>query len=102
MIITSTAFQNNGHIPSEYTCDGKNHNPPLTFSDMPGNAESLVLIVEDPDAPSKPNFTHWLVSYMAPATRQILENTVPPKSIQGINDFGKIGYVGPCPPSEMH
>jgi len=101
MLITSTAFQQNGYIPSKYTCDGINHNPPLTFSKVPENAQSLVLIVEDPDAPSKV-FTHWLIYNMPPSTLQILENQVPSNSAQGMTDFGKAGYGGPCPPSGTH
>lgn len=96
MIITSTAFQHNENIPSEYTCDGANRNPPLAFSQVPEKAKSLVLVVEDPDAPSKV-FTHWLLYNISPATLQILESQVP-KSTQGMTDFGRIGYGGPCPP----
>lgn len=101
MTVTSTAFQNNALIPSKYTCDGKNYNPPLTFSQVPSNAQSLVLIIEDPDAPSKV-FTHWVVYNMPSSTLQILENQVPQNSSQGKTDFGNIGYGGPCPPSGTH
>lgn len=102
MTIASAAFQHNKYIPAEYTCDGANHNPPLTFSQVPQNAQSLVLIVEDPDAPSIPNFTHWVIYNIPPATPQILENQVPPNSILGITDFGEVGYGGPCPPHGTH
>lgn len=102
MAITSTAFQNNENIPGKYTCDGVNHNPPLTFSKVPENAQSLVLIVEDPDAVSKKPFIHWLLYNVPPATIQILENKVPKGSIEGMTDFGKVGYGGPCPPSGNH
>jgi Raf kinase inhibitor-like YbhB/YbcL family protein len=101
MTITSTAFQHNEYIPSEYTCDGINHNPPLTFSKVPKEAKSLVLIVEDPDAPSQ-EFTHWLVYNIPPATIQILENQVPLGSTLGMTDFGKAEYGGPCPQSGTH
>lgn len=101
MTITSTAFLHNEHIPSKYTCDGVNHNPPLTFSKVPKEAKSLVLIVEDPDAPSK-IFTHWLIYNILPSTLQILENQVPPNSVQGMTDFVEAKYGGPCPPSGTH
>lgn len=101
MKITSTAFENNQPIPEKYTCDGSDINPPLKFEETPFNAASLVLIVSDPDAPSKV-FTHWLIYNMPPSTLQILENQVPPNSMQGITDFGKTGYGGPCPPSGTH
>lgn len=101
MIITSTAFLDNDYIPSKYTCDDVNHSPPLTFSQVPVEAESLVLLVEDPDASTKV-FTHWLVYNIPPSTLQLLENQVPPNSMQGITDFGKTGYMGPCPPSGTH
>lgn len=101
MRITSTAFQNNESIPSEYTCDGKNCNPPLVFSEVPKNTQSLVLIVEDPDAPSKV-FVHWLVYNIPPTTSQILKNQVPANSMLGMTDIGKSEYVGPCPPNGTH
>ncbi len=108
MTITSTAFQPNGTIPSKYTCDGENINPPITFSKVPKEAKSLVLIIDDPDAvpagrqtPSK-TFTHWVVYNIPPSTLQILEGEIPPNSMQGMTDFGKTRYGGPCPPSGVH
>ncbi len=101
MRITSTAFQSNNLIPSKYTCDGENFNPPLAFFQVPANAQSLALIVEDIDSPSK-IFTHWLIYNMSPSTIQILENQVPQNSMQGKTDFGQVGYGGPCPPGGMH
>lgn len=101
MTITSTAFQHNEQISRKYTCDGENHNPPLTFSKVPENAQSLALIVEDPDAPAKV-FTHWLIYNMPSATIQILENQVPENCMLGMTDFGKTAYGGPCPPSGTH
>ena len=98
MKLTSTAFEQNQPIPVRYTCDGVNHNPPLTFSQVPQEAHSLVLVVEDPDAPRKV-FTHWLVYNLPPSTQQIREHEVPPQSKQGMTDFGTRGYGGPCPPS---
>lgn len=101
MTITSTAFQNGDDIPKEYTTDGDNINPPLTFSEVPGNAKSLVLIVDDPDAPHPP-FTHWMLYDMSPATLQILEHSTPQTGKQGKNGFAKNTYGGPAPPNGTH
>src|SRR5438132_10618294 len=100
MKITSSAFQQGGNIPSKFTCDGANTNPPLQISDVPPEAKSLVLIVDDPDAPSG-LFTHWAVWNISPQTSTIAEGSTP-KGVQGTNDFGKAGYGGPCPPSGTH
>lgn len=101
MKITSSAFEHNTKIPSKYTCDGENVNPPLQFLDVPGNAKSLVLIVDDPDAPSK-TWVHWVVYNINPQTSDVKENSVPQGGIEGMTDFGKPGYGGPCPPSGTH
>ncbi|MDB5186153.1 MAG: phosphatidylethanolamine-binding protein [Candidatus Saccharibacteria bacterium] len=101
MTITSTAFQHNGYIPRKYTCDDANINPPLTFSEIPEDARSLVLIMDDPDAPSG-QFTHWLLYDISPATLQIAENAAPETGTIGMNDYGNIGYGGPCPPQGTH
>lgn len=101
MKISSTAFGHNENIPSKYTCNGQNYNPPLTFEEVPPDAKSLVLIVEDPDAPSKV-FTHWVIYNMPPSTQQIPQNQAPSNSILGMTDFGKAEYGGPCPPSGTH
>ncbi len=101
MKIASTAFEQNQAIPAKYTCDGVNHNPPLTFSEVPEGAQSLALVVEDPDAPRKV-FTHWLVYDIPPSIQHIAEHAVPPESTEGVNDFGTRGYKGPCPPSGTH
>ena len=85
-------------IPEKFTCKGANQNPPLQFQGVPVNAKSLVLIVDDPDAPGG-TFNHWLVWNIAPATREIAANSVPAGAVQGKNDFGKAGYGGPCPPA---
>jgi len=100
MKITSSAFQQGGNIPSKSSCDGANTNPPLHISDVPPEAKSLVLIVDDPDAPSG-LFTHWAVWNISPQISSIAEgNTL--KGVHGTNDFGKSGYGGPCPPSGAH
>ena len=101
MTITSAGFSEGTKIPQKYTCDGENVNPPLTFSEVPKEAQSLCLIVDDPDAPGG-TFTHWVVFNIHPAALQVLENSVPENSVQGSTDFGKVGYGGPCPPSGTH
>jgi len=100
MKITSSAFQQGGNIPSKFTCDGANTNPPLQISDVPPEAKSLVLIVDDPDAPSG-LFTHWAIWNISPQTSTIAEGSTP-KGVQATNDFGRSGYGGPCPPSGTH
>lgn len=101
MKITSPAFNNNGMIPKKYTCDGEDVNPPLDFHDVPENAKSLALIVDDPDAPMG-TWVHWLVFNIPPNCKKINENSVPEGAKEGINDFRKYGYSGPCPPYGTH
>jgi Raf kinase inhibitor-like YbhB/YbcL family protein len=98
MKLTSPYFDTNAMIPEKYTCDGENVNPALSFEDVPSEAKSLVLIVEDPDAPSK-TWIHWVVYHIDPATKEIAENSVPQGVDLGMTDFGKPSYGGPCPPS---
>ena len=100
MKITSPAFQQGGNIPSKFSCDGGNTNPPLQLSDVRSGAKSLVLIVDDSDAPGG-SFTHWAVWNVSPQTTAIAEGSTP-KGVQGTNDFGKSGYGAPCPPSGAH
>jgi len=100
MKITSSAFQEGANIPSKFTCDGSDASPPLQIADVPLDAKSLALIVDDPDAPSG-LFTHWMVWNILPQTGAIGEGSTP-KGVQGANDFGKSGYGGPCPPSGTH
>ena len=101
MKIVSTVFKNNQMIPQKYTCDGKNINPPLQIIDIPKEAKSLVLIVDDPDAPSG-DWVHWLVWNIPPTIKFISENESPQGAIQGTNDSGRQNYDGPCPPSGIH
>lgn len=105
MKIESSAFQHNQSIPAKYTCDGQNMNPPLTFSDVPSDAKSLVLIVEDPDVPKsiRPDgmWDHWLIWNMPPDTNGIAEGETP-KGIVGKNTGGQFAYQGPCPPDRQH
>jgi Raf kinase inhibitor-like YbhB/YbcL family protein len=100
MKITSSAFHERGNIPSKFTCDGSDTSPPLQITGVPLEAKSLVLIADDPDAPSG-LFTHWLVWNIPPQTSSIAEG-VGPTGVQGANDFGKSGYRGPCPPPGTH
>lgn len=101
MKIESPAFAGNESIPSKYTCDGKDVNPPLKFSEIPGDSESLILIVDDPDAPGG-TWVHWTIWNIAPETKEIGEASVPEGAVEGITDFGEPGYGGPCPPSGTH
>lgn len=101
MHVTSTAFQQDEHIPNEYSFGGKNVNPPLTFSEVPAEAKSLALIVEDPDA-SGGVFTHWILYNISPAALQILPGELPMNAIPATNDFGQQAYNGPKPPSGTH
>jgi Raf kinase inhibitor-like YbhB/YbcL family protein len=100
MKITSSAFQQGGNIPSKFTCDGSDTSPPLQITGVPSGAKSLVLIADDPDAPSG-LFTHWLIWNIPAQTSSIAEGSAP-KGLQGANDFGKSGYRGPCPPPGTH
>ncbi len=94
------------NIPQHYTCDGDNVSPPLAWGNVPEQAQSLTLIAEDPDAPGGV-FTHWLLFNIPPGVKELPEDvrrdeTLPNGARQGINDFGKIGYGGPCPPGGTH
>jgi Raf kinase inhibitor-like YbhB/YbcL family protein len=99
--ITSPAFQNNGTIPRLYTCDGKDINPPLMIANCPQGTKSIALICDDPDAPMG-IWVHWVLWNINPGVKEIKENTVPQGAVQGINDFKKHSYGGPCPPSGTH
>ena len=101
MKITSSAFQEGGDIPSKFSRDGGNANPPLRIEGTPANAKSLVLIVDDPDAPVG-LFTHWLVWNIDPKTTEIPEKGVPKGAVEGTNDYPNLGYGGPQPPSGTH
>ncbi len=98
--LTSPAFEDNGMIPAKYTCDGNDINPELLIEGIPAEAKSLVLIVDDPDAPVG-TWDHWIV-WNIPVVSKIGENSVPEGAVQGLNDFKKHDYGGPCPPSGTH
>lgn len=99
--VTSSAFSSGGAIPAQFTCKGADHNPPLQLQGIPKGAKSLALIMDDPDAPGG-TFNHWLIWNLDPSTSQIGERSEPPGAVQGTNDFGKVGFGGPCPPSGTH
>lgn len=106
--LTSMAFADGEAIPSKYTCEGDDISPPLAWSDVPPNAKSLALIVDDPDAPDpaapKMTWVHWVlynlptnVSSLPAATKQL-----PAGALSGLNDWKRTGYGGPCPPIGRH
>jgi Raf kinase inhibitor-like YbhB/YbcL family protein len=103
LMLASPAIPPNGEIPAQYTCDGADISPPLSWSDVPAGTGSLVLVVEDPDAPSG-TFRHWAVFDIPPASRGLDAGYSANRPVaalhQARNDFGKTGYSGPCPPKE--
>ena len=99
--LNSKAFSHEGTIPSLYTCDGDDINPPLAIGGVPPESKSLVLIVDDPDAPLG-NFDHWILWNISPKTIEIKQNSVPEGAVEGKNDFRKTAYGGPCPPEGVH
>lgn len=100
MKLTSPAFENNQSIPVKYTCDGEDLSPPLKIAEVPAEAKSLVLIVDDPDAPVG-DWVHWTVLNIPPQTAEIAEGKAP-EGLEGKTDFGTPGYGGPCPPGGTH
>jgi Raf kinase inhibitor-like YbhB/YbcL family protein len=100
--VTSTAFHEGERIPPEFTGDGADASPPVSWSGLPSGAKSLALACEDPDAP-KGAFTHWVIFNIPPDSSGLgpnvsKESSLPDGAIQGINDMGRIGYIGPSPP----
>jgi Raf kinase inhibitor-like YbhB/YbcL family protein len=107
MQLTSAVFQAGAEIPSYYTSDGEDVSPELSWKDAPAKTESFALIMHDPDAPRPGGFTHWVVYNIPAETARVEENVpredqVPGLGIQGTNDAGKVGYMGPAPPSGIH
>ena len=108
--VTSSAFEQGGSIPSQYTCEGKDTSPPLAWSGLPDNAKSVAMIVDDPDAPdpAKPQrvYVHWVVYNIPTQTTSLPENAskagMPSGAVQGKNDWGNAAYGGPCPPIGRH
>ena len=106
MKLTSKAFDNNSTIPPKFTCDGEDISPTLSWSEPPASTKSLALICDDPDAPGK-TWVHWVVYNLPPSTRSLPEaiprgSNIPDGGLQGINDFRKLSYGGPCPPGGTH
>ena len=110
MILTSTAFEHNGEIPSLYTCDGRDISPPLGWKNVPDAAKSLVLIVDDPDAPDpkapKMTWVHWVLYNLPPDLNKLQQDVksseLPFGTLEGLNDWKRTGYGGPCPPIGRH
>jgi len=108
--LRSSAFQHQGEIPRQYTCDGKDLSPPLEWSGLPAGTKSLALVVDDPDAPDpkapKMTWVHWVLYNLPPEATDLKEALRPaelPKGTrEGINDWGRTGYGGPCPPIGRH
>ncbi len=108
--LTSPAFSHNDPIPAIYTCDGRDISPPLSWSSLPAGTRSLALIVEDPDAPDPkaPRMTwiHWVLYNIPAETAGLMENTaagnLPADTLEGLNDWGRTRYGGPCPPVGRH
>ncbi|MHB1590827.1 MAG: YbhB/YbcL family Raf kinase inhibitor-like protein [Sulfuricella sp.] len=110
MMLTSTVFFQGGMIPQRYTCDGSDLSPPLVWSGLPAGTKSLVLIVDDPDAPDpaapKMTWVHWVLYNLPPITGELPEGVpaqvLPQGTLQGVNDWQRTGYGGPCPPVGRH
>jgi Raf kinase inhibitor-like YbhB/YbcL family protein len=106
MELTSTAFTEGGMIPAKYTCDGMDISPPLSWENIPEGTKSFAIICDDPDAPVG-IWVHWVIYNLLPEVKELSE-AIPAQrmladgSMQGLNDFRKIGYGGPCPPGGTH
>ena len=108
LTLTSADFAANGSIPSKHTCEGADSSPQLSWSGAPPQTKSFVLIVDDPDAPDpaapKMTWVHWVL-YNVPASTSAIERgatSLPTGAKQGVNDFKKVGFGGPCPPIGRH
>ena len=107
MRLISSMFEHREKIPAQYTCDGNDMSPPLTISDVPDGVKSLVLIMDDPDAPAG-IWDHWVVFNIPPDVTEIPESQEPRQTggqapgVSGKNSFGTLGYGGPCPPDREH
>jgi Raf kinase inhibitor-like YbhB/YbcL family protein len=108
LTITSPAFPAGGKIPRKHTCEGRDVSPPLAWSGVPASAKSLVLIVDDPDAPDprapKTTWVHWVLYDIPPSATGLAEGaaTLPAGTREGKNDWRRTGYGGPCPPIGRH
>jgi Raf kinase inhibitor-like YbhB/YbcL family protein len=99
--VSSPAFEPNGTIPKKYGCEGENVNPSLKIEHVPSGVKSIALVLDDIDAP-RGTYVHWILWNIDPGTREIKENSIPEGAIQGVNDFKKRNYGGPCPPTRPH
>ncbi len=108
LAVTSTAFRQGGEIPAAHTCEGKDTSPPLAWSGVPAGAKSLALVVDDPDAPDpkapRMTWVHWVLHDLPPSTTGLAEavKQLPPGTREGVNDWKRTGYGGPCPPIGRH
>ena len=110
LVLTSSNFAHEGQIPSRHTCEGQDVSPQLGWSGVPDSARSLVLIVDDPDAPDpkapKMTWVHWVLHNIPPTATALAEaiapSALPQGARQGLNDWKRIGYGGPCPPIGQH
>ncbi len=108
MQLTSSAFTHGAEIPSKYTCEGNDVSPPLAWKDVPPKAKSLALIVDDPDAPDpaapKVTWVHWVLYNLSPSATGLPERgkPLPSGTREGLNDWQRTGYGGPCPPIGRH
>ena len=108
MNLSSSAFAQNGAIPKKHTCDGGDVSPALSWSGVPAQAKSLVLIVDDPDAPDpaapKMTWVHWVLYNIPPSANGLAEGVKAPPAgtLEGLNDWQRAGYGGPCPPVGRH
>ena len=106
LVLTSSVFKEGQAIPAIYTCEGRDISPPLAFRGAPDGTKSFALINDDPDAPGK-TWVHWVIYHLPPTTQSLPEAMRPDEELadgtrQGLTDFGRIGYGGPCPPSGTH
>ena len=110
LTLTSPVFQHQGEIPAKYTCEGRDISPALSWSGVPGGARSLVLIVDDPDAPDPKaplmTWVHWVLYNLPPSSSGLAEavaaKDLPKGTREGLNDWKRTGYGGPCPPIGRH
>ena len=108
MEIFSAAFEHEGLIPVKYTCEGRDASPPLAWSGVPAGTKSLALVVEDPDAPDpaapEMNWVHWVLYNIPPGCGGLPEGVraLPAGTLEGLNDWQRTGYGGPCPPVGRH
>ncbi|MBI2416129.1 MAG: YbhB/YbcL family Raf kinase inhibitor-like protein [Candidatus Kerfeldbacteria bacterium] len=101
MQLISSAFFHQASIPPQYTCDGADLSPDLTWSNVPDDTQSFVLVVHDPDAPAG-DWLHWLVINIPATTTTVLTGAVPTGGTEVVNDFGRSSWGGPCPPTGSH